>query len=161
MPDNNLVFSSQWNRPRGPPLPTWIPRRMSDLRTAIRGVDTAIQELVKPKKLIYSATAAQDTKYIDILNDLAKYRDWVADRHAAWDATGLPEQGENGLAKYNLPDEFLIDKKDWLASLKVLGITTLRVTKDTRNALSSSGVDDWRLSGKARKPVTDLLNDLQ
>lgn len=64
MPDNNLVFSSQWNRPRGPPLPTWIPRRMSDLRTAIRGVDTAIQELVKPKKLIYSATAAQDTKCI-------------------------------------------------------------------------------------------------
>lgn len=57
----------------------------------------------------------------------------MADRHAAWDATGLPEQGENGLAKFNLPDEFLIDKKDWLASLKVLGITTLRVTKDTRS----------------------------
>jgi hypothetical protein len=225
MPDDRLVYPSQWNKAGGPPLPTWIPQQMSDLRTAIQKVDKAIQDLVKPKPQTHSTTAAQgtkrfffelsdddeeDTEDIDMPSDLAKYRDWVADRHAAWDAAGLPTQGEDVLAKYNLPDEVPLDKKNWPASLKGLSITAMRITEDTthypwgkpalalqrtlkkakgydknamftdlarkalrwvedtyfsftdddRDAMSSRSVDDWKLSGKARKYVSQLLQDL-
>ncbi|KAF4174911.1 hypothetical protein CNMCM8927_003470 [Aspergillus lentulus] len=225
MPDDRHVYPSQWNKARGPPLPTWIPQRMSDLRTAIQKVDKAIQDLVKPKPQTRSTTAAQgtkrfffelsdddeeDTEYIDMPSHLAKYRDWAADRHATWDAAGLPTQGEDVLAKYNLPDEVPLDRKNWPASLNGLGITAMRINEDTtrhpwgkpalalqrtlkkakgydknamftdlarkalrwvedtyfsftdddRDALSSSSVVDWKLSGKARKYVSQLLQDL-
>ncbi|RLL96102.1 hypothetical protein CFD26_106317 [Aspergillus turcosus] len=223
---NRAVLPTQWNKPRSPPLPTWIPQRLSELRTAIEKVDKAIQELVNPKRETRATTAAHGTKRfffevsededdddiedIDIPGNLARYRDWVADRHAAWDAAGFPLKEEDVLAKYHLPDEVPNDKKAWPASLKKLGITALRIDEDTtaypwgkpalavqrtlkktkdynkdamftdmarkalrwvedvyfgfseakRAALSSKGVDDWKLSGKARRYMSQLLEDL-
>jgi hypothetical protein len=111
---NRAVVPTQWSKPRSPPLPMCIPQRLSALRTAIEKIEKAIQELVNPPKRETRAsrratTAAQGTKRfffevsddeddddiedIDIPGNLSRYRDWVADRHAAWDAARLSFRG--------------------------------------------------------------------
>ncbi|GIJ82712.1 hypothetical protein Asppvi_001223 [Aspergillus pseudoviridinutans] len=124
------LIPTQWNKARGSPLPTWIPQRTSELRTAIEKVDKAIEELVKPKPVTHEEDDSKATG-IDIPKDLSKYRDWVAERHSAWDAAGLPTQDEDILAKYNIPDDVSSDKKTWPASLQKLGITAIKIDEDT------------------------------
>jgi hypothetical protein len=45
---NRPVYPTQWNKPRSPPLPAWVPQRLAELRTAMQKVDKAIDQLVKP-----------------------------------------------------------------------------------------------------------------
>ncbi|GIJ88262.1 hypothetical protein Asppvi_007180 [Aspergillus pseudoviridinutans] len=143
VPDKRHVYPLQWNRPRGPPLPQFVPQRLKDLRSSIDKVNRAISNLTKPKtrstmgasqkKRFFfklSDDEDEDTRQLTLPDNLSLYLDWVAYRHAVWDAAGLPGPDEDLLEKYNLPQHIGSDSTAWPASLKQLEVTNLRIDED-------------------------------
>ncbi|GFG05012.1 hypothetical protein IFM61606_00512 [Aspergillus udagawae] len=143
VPDKRPVYPLQWNRPRGAPLPQFVPQRLKDLRSSIDKVNQAISDLTKlqtrsmtgasHKKRFFSKLSDdedEDTKQLTLPDNLSLYLDWVAYRHAVWDAGGLPGPDEDLLEKYNLPQHIDSNRTAWPASLKQLGVTKLRIDED-------------------------------
>ncbi|KAF7161025.1 hypothetical protein CNMCM5623_006702 [Aspergillus felis] len=143
VPDKRHVYPLQWNRPRGPPLPQFVPQRLKDLRSSIDKVNQAISNLIKPKTRSTAGASHkkrfffklsddedEDTEQLTLPDNLSIYLDWVAVRHAVWDAAGLPGPDEDLLEKYNLPQHIDGDHTAWPASLKHLGVTKLKIDED-------------------------------
>ncbi|GFF27575.1 hypothetical protein IFM46972_02105 [Aspergillus udagawae] len=143
VPDKRPVYPLQWNRPRGAPLPQFVPQRLKDLRSSIDKVNQAISDLTKlqtrsmtgashKKRFFFTLSddEDEDTKQLTLPDNLSLYLGWVAYRHAVWDADGLPGPDEDLLEKYDLPQHIDSNRTAWPASLKQLGVTKLRIEED-------------------------------